>query len=221
LYQHGGFGGWSASFPTGDYDVQDMVARGGVNDDASSLAISGDCSVTLYKDSPFRGQSWTVNGAGRYDCCNIFGNDEVSSLRVHPLCAATLYQHGSFGGWSATFNSGNFDLAEMRSRGAVNDDASSLVISGDCSVTLYKDSQFQGQSWTLDGAGRYDCCNLFSNDEVSSLRVNYNGRGSGHRRLGNNVATDEANHALGAAPVNLIGTNADSTSLGKINLTSA
>ena len=41
VYQHGGYGGWSAHFGPGDYDKNAFVAAGGRNNDASSLKVRG------------------------------------------------------------------------------------------------------------------------------------------------------------------------------------
>ena len=81
LFQGCNYGGWSASFPVGDYTMADIVARGGVNDDASSIRIPAGRTVTLYRDNNFSGTSLTLTGDDSCFTDNNF-NDAVSSLRV-------------------------------------------------------------------------------------------------------------------------------------------
>ena len=50
LYQHSGFGGWNADFEEGFYDLNDIISRGGKNDDASAIKVRGgpDCCAIIY-----------------------------------------------------------------------------------------------------------------------------------------------------------------------------
>ena len=50
VYQHGIGDGWAAEFGVGDYPLVEFLARGAVDNDASSLVVSGDssCVVTIY-----------------------------------------------------------------------------------------------------------------------------------------------------------------------------
>jgi hypothetical protein len=81
LFQGCNYGGWSASFGPGDYTIADIQARGGINDDASSVRVPGGYTVTLYQGNNFTGASMVLTGD---DTCltNDSFNDTVSSLRV-------------------------------------------------------------------------------------------------------------------------------------------
>jgi hypothetical protein len=75
------YGGWSASFPPGNYRISGIVARGGANDAVSSLRVPSGFTVTLYADDNFGGPSHVVTGDD--SCLTGDGfNDVVSSLRV-------------------------------------------------------------------------------------------------------------------------------------------
>ena len=81
LYQGCNYGGWVASFPAGSYTMADIVARGGVNDDASSIRIPSGYTVTLYQNSSFTGASLVLTGDDTCLTDNGF-NDTISSLRI-------------------------------------------------------------------------------------------------------------------------------------------
>src|ERR1043165_1360586 len=49
LFQHCSFGGWAASFTgTGNFNTADIVSRGGLDNDASSIKIAPGFRVTLF-----------------------------------------------------------------------------------------------------------------------------------------------------------------------------
>jgi hypothetical protein len=81
LFQGCNYGGWSASFPVGDYTMADIQARGGVNDDASSIRVPAGRTVTLYKGNNFSGASVTLTSDDSCLTDKSF-NDAVSSMRV-------------------------------------------------------------------------------------------------------------------------------------------
>ena len=78
LYQHGGYSGWSAMFSEGDYMIDDMVAHGARDNDASSLIVEGsDCHATIYENSDFTGASpfptrVTISLNLVYRCATVF-----------------------------------------------------------------------------------------------------------------------------------------------------
>jgi chitodextrinase len=83
LYQHCNFGGWVANFTaTGNYNTADIVSRGGINNDASSIRIAAGFKVTVFDGDGQTGGSVTFT-AGDTACfvANNF-NDVLSSLRI-------------------------------------------------------------------------------------------------------------------------------------------
>src|SRR5262245_55690789 len=83
LYQHCSFGGWVSNFTaTGSYSTADIVSRGGVNNDASSIRIAAGFKVTVFDGDQQTGAS-VVFRAGDTTCfvANNF-NDVLSSLRI-------------------------------------------------------------------------------------------------------------------------------------------
>jgi len=83
VFQHCNFAGWSASFTqTGDFNAADLVARGGVDNDASSVQVATGFKATLY-DGDGRTGSSIVLTAGQTACLVGLGfNDVLSSLRI-------------------------------------------------------------------------------------------------------------------------------------------
>jgi len=86
VYQHGNFAGWSADFPEGAYQMQQMIDKGAPNDDASSIKVFGTgCMATLYQDWNFNGYS-NDYPEGLYPFRAFLRggskNDDISSLRI-------------------------------------------------------------------------------------------------------------------------------------------
>jgi hypothetical protein len=83
LYQHCDFGGWVANFTsTGNYNTADIVSRGGVNNDASSIKIAAGYKVTLFDGDQQTGASVTFT-SGNVSCFVSYNfNDILSSLRI-------------------------------------------------------------------------------------------------------------------------------------------
>src|SRR5262245_30375038 len=83
LFQHCNFGGWVANFTaTGNYSTANIVSRGGVNNDASSIRIAAGFKVTVFDGDNQTGAS-VVFRAGDTACFVANGfNDVLSSLRI-------------------------------------------------------------------------------------------------------------------------------------------
>jgi hypothetical protein len=83
LYQHCNFGGWVANFTgTGNFNTADIVSRGGLDNDASSIRVAAGYRVTAFNGNQQTGAS-VVFTAGNTACfvSNSF-NDVLSSLRI-------------------------------------------------------------------------------------------------------------------------------------------
>jgi hypothetical protein len=81
LFQNCSYTGWAASFGVGSYTTADIVAKGGIDNDASSVKIPAGLSVTLYDGDNFSGDSLVLTGDASCLRNNDF-NDKVSSLKV-------------------------------------------------------------------------------------------------------------------------------------------
>jgi hypothetical protein len=85
LFQHCSFGGWAAGFTAaGSFNTADIVSRGGIDNDASSIKIAAGFKVTLFDGNQQSGAS-VVLTAGDTTCFTATGinfNDRVSSLRI-------------------------------------------------------------------------------------------------------------------------------------------
>jgi hypothetical protein len=81
LYQHTSYGGWKASFVCGDYTASDIVAAGGLNDDASSIKVPSGYRVTLYTGDNFTGTA-IVKTSDDSSLIDDGINDQVSSMKI-------------------------------------------------------------------------------------------------------------------------------------------
>jgi len=81
LFQHTSYGGWAAGFVLGNYTMSQIVAAGGVNDDASSVKVPSGYKVTLYTGDNFTGTA-IVKTANDSSIVDDGINDAVSSIKV-------------------------------------------------------------------------------------------------------------------------------------------
>lgn len=79
--QHCDYGGYNVGLPVGSYTLNQLQARGIVNDDISSLRVQAGHSITLYQNDNFSGNSITKTSD---DNClvNEGFNDSASSIVV-------------------------------------------------------------------------------------------------------------------------------------------
>jgi hypothetical protein len=175
LFQHCDFGGWSASFTTtGNFNTAAIVARGGINNDASSIRVSPGFRVTLFSGNNQTGTSVVVTADD--DCfVNENLNDVVSSLRIEAIGGGNnvvqLFQHCDFSGWQANFPAGSFNTAAITARGGVDNDASSIRVSPGFRVRLFDGDGLTGNVVDV-AAGDTPCfVGLGFNDALSSLQV--------------------------------------------------
>ena len=89
LYQHCSFGGWVAGFTgTGNFNTADIVGRGGIDNDASSIRIAAGFKATLFNGNGQTGTSLVLNAGDT--ACLVAGNfnDVLSSLRIETATTA-------------------------------------------------------------------------------------------------------------------------------------
>jgi hypothetical protein len=81
VYGDANYGGPSATFEPGSYDLTALQAKGIANDAISSLRVPAGYTLTGYADAGFSGTAWNFTG----DAPNLTAtgnNDAISSLRV-------------------------------------------------------------------------------------------------------------------------------------------
>lgn len=81
LFKNCSYTGWEAQFGIGTYTTADIVARGGLDKDASSLKVPAGLKVVLYENNNFTGASKTYTADKSCLSSDSF-NDKVSSLVV-------------------------------------------------------------------------------------------------------------------------------------------
>lgn len=82
IYQHCWYEGYQVVLYPGRYDMYDLISRGMINDDISSIKCFNGASAQLFEHAGFQGRSlWTANNI---DCFVNHGfNDIVSSIIVN------------------------------------------------------------------------------------------------------------------------------------------
>ena len=80
LYEHSNYGGWAVSLEEGSYDYKDILAKGIVNDQISSLRVSDGYKVTIYDDEGFKGKSKEFTSDASYVGDEM--NDKTSSIKI-------------------------------------------------------------------------------------------------------------------------------------------
>ena len=84
LFQHLNFGGWLADFTVGAYTTADIIAAGGLNNDATSFAIKPGYRVTFFDDDNFQGAS-LVKTANDATLVDDGWNDRLSSMIIEGI----------------------------------------------------------------------------------------------------------------------------------------
>lgn len=88
IYQHCNYTGWSVTLNPGRYVLSDLRARGFINDDASSIRISGGDTVELYQNDQFGGRVLTLTGDRSCFVSDSF-NDMASSVVVNAIVSSS------------------------------------------------------------------------------------------------------------------------------------
>ena len=83
LYEHSNYGGWAVSLEEGSYDYKDILAKGIVNDQISSLRVSNGYKVTIYDDEGFKGKSKEFTSDASYVGDEM--NDKTSSIKIEKI----------------------------------------------------------------------------------------------------------------------------------------
>ena len=90
LFQHINFTGWLADFTVGSYTAANIIAAGGLNNDASSLIIKPGYQVTFFEHDNFQGAS-LVKTATDSTLVDDGWNDRVSSMIIEGIQDPVLY----------------------------------------------------------------------------------------------------------------------------------
>ena len=83
LYEHSNYGGLAVSLEEGAYDYKDILAKGIVNDQISSLRVSDGYKVTIYDEEGFKGKSKEFTSDASYVGDEM--NDKTSSIKIEKI----------------------------------------------------------------------------------------------------------------------------------------
>jgi hypothetical protein len=155
VFQHCDFGGWVANFTAaGSFNTADLVSRGGVDNDASSVKVASGFKATLFDGNNQSGAS-VVLRAGDTACLVDQGfNDVLSSLRIEPDTAG--------GGCGST------DIPATLTDPIGGHGLTMTCLDANDQVALYGDNDFRNL-----GSGRTGWVLPFATDVWRFLRDNY------------------------------------------------
>lgn len=83
LYQHSYFEGYSVLLSEGEYQLKELIDKGMLNDDISSLRVSDGYILKVYEHSDFTG--WVREYSKDTPWVGFFENDKISSVKVIKL----------------------------------------------------------------------------------------------------------------------------------------
>jgi hypothetical protein len=139
LYKDSAFSGQGQRLYPGVYNAGDLAIG---NDEASSLSVPGGWSVTLYKDSNFKGESVTYTASTGA----LLGlNDEVSSVKVvgppgtNPVI---VFKDADYSGPAQALWPGRYMQDDLT---IGNDDLTSMIVPAGWSVSLTQNDPFWGE----------------------------------------------------------------------------
>jgi len=175
FYQHSGYGGYGVSLPQGSYTMNDLTARGIVNNDISSIRVPSGVKVTIYDGEAYQG--WNRSYVGDIDWLAQY-NDQLSSVLISTDNPGFLDANGfTCSGWVGydCMKSGwyyRYTPEQLASVG-LNCRASCRRLSGSCTDTAgfvdaknYKCSDWVG--YDCGGSSRWG----YTQAETNSLLAN-------------------------------------------------
>jgi hypothetical protein len=101
VYKHCDYGGYAINLPVGTYTVNQLIAKGAINDDISSLKVNSGYEAILYRDDNFAGPAYLFKG--NFACLVSVGlsggstinlNDWASSVVIRQSAAAAMRAAG-------------------------------------------------------------------------------------------------------------------------------
>lgn len=175
VYEHCGYKGFKATLAPGNYDLKDLINKGVINDDISSLKVPKGFEVVVYEHHHFQGRKLKFRSNDTCLVNNNF-NDRISSIKVKRVPVkprkkrAVVYQHCGYKGYRVRLAVGNYDLKKLNRMGIRNDDLSSLKVSPGYEIIVYQHHHFGGRRLKFRGN---DSClvNNGFNDVISSIKV--------------------------------------------------
>jgi hypothetical protein len=79
VYKHCDFGGYAVSLPTGDFTLDQLKAKGALNDDLSSIKVDKGYQVQLFEHADFTGETFILTANST---CLGKWNDRISSIKI-------------------------------------------------------------------------------------------------------------------------------------------
>jgi hypothetical protein len=120
LFQNINYGGWLADFGEGAYTAADIVAAGGLDNDASSVIVKPGYKVTFFENDNFQGAS-LVKTAKDSTIVDDGWNDRLSSMMIEAVPTLNIHVPMNENGGSVAGDiSGNSFKGQLMNMGADN-----------------------------------------------------------------------------------------------------
>lgn len=157
--------------------VADLRTVEAANDQASSIRLGPNTSVTLYDAISYQGKQQTFTQDTPWLGATTVGNDTVSSLMIKvststeaPLkeSEVILYTNFNYDGTSWRFNQ---DMPDFRTIAGLNDQISSVRVGPNTAVTLYEAISYQGRQQTFTADTPTIASGTLPNDTASSMKI--------------------------------------------------
>lgn len=206
LYQHCNYTGWKARLGAGSYTASDLIAAGGVNNDASSAKIQSGYKVTFYDNDNFLGPVLVKTGN---DSCFVDDgwNDRVSSLIIEPIMEPVAH-------WPLNEASGSiiYDVSKNNHNGILmNMNDTNRVTGKQCSA-LFLDGiddyvQFTGYKG-ITGTGNRTCTAWIKTTQFSGEILSWGKQSAGGKWIirinetGSLRAEVQGGYIYGTTPIN-------------------
>jgi len=132
IYQDCNYGGWSADYGIGAYTAADIVAMGGLDNDASSVKLEPGYQATFYADDNFQGAALLKTAD---DVCFVDDgwNDRISSMIIEGDSNPIAYWPLNEAGGSMVY-----DVSENNHDGTrMNMDTESWIIGKQCAALSF------------------------------------------------------------------------------------
>jgi hypothetical protein len=93
VYKHCDFGGYAISLPIGTYTMSQLVLKGALNDDISSLQVNSGYELVLYRDDNFSGPAYLFRG--NYGCLVSVGLSNGTTVNLNDWTTSVVVRQST------------------------------------------------------------------------------------------------------------------------------
>jgi hypothetical protein len=173
VYKDCNYGGYAVNLPVGTYNLNQLIAKGAVNDDISSLKVNSGYEVVLYKDDNFQGAAYLFRS--NFQCLVSVGLSTGSTVNLNDWTSSIVVRNSTAAA-AALSTSGNVATPVI-----TNNNTTSLIVAPnparDRVILQYGDpgSYFDVTITDISGGAVYKSLRAVSGQavDVSSLKKGF------------------------------------------------